>query len=230
HGPRLVALHPAPQLLRRRVRVVGHLAHGLDRALGGHPHLLRARPDDVHPPASHRQAPARAPPHPQPARVRRLHRAHERLHPPSPQERDMSQPTFVLGGYQTDFAENWTAKDKGIYDLVAAAVTGALEATDVPPADIDVAHVGNMAGELFCGQAHLGGMVATVDPAFASLPTARHEAACASGSVAALAGMADLEAGRYDCALVVGVELMRNVGAQEAAEHLGSAAWAGREA
>src|SRR5207248_3211360 len=85
-------------------------------------------------------------------------------------------------------------------------------------------------GELFCGQAQLGGMVATVDPAFASLPTARHEAACASGSVAALAGMADLEAGRYDCALVVGVELMRNVGAQEAAEHLGSAAWAGREA
>ena len=142
----------------------------------------------------------------------------------------MTQPTFVLGGYQTDFAENWTANGNGIYELLASAVVGALETTGVPAADVDVAHIGNLAGELFCGQAQLGGMVATVDPAFASLPTARHEAACASGSVAALAGMADLEAGRYDCALVVGVELMRNVGAQEAAEHLGSAAWAGREA
>ena len=87
----------------------------------------------------------------------------------------MSQPTFVLGGYQTDFAENWTAKDKGIYDLVAAAVRGALETTDVPAADIDVAHVGNMAGELFCGQAHLGGMVASV----CAGASPNHSATCA---------------------------------------------------
>ena len=73
-------------------------------------------------------------------------------------------------------------------------------------------------------------MVAAIDPAFGSLPTSRHEAACASGSVATLAAMAELEAERYDVALVVGVELMRNVDAQTAAEHLGSAAWAGREA
>ena len=54
----------------------------------------------------------------------------------------------------------------------------------------------------------------------------RHEAACASGSVAVLAAMAELEAGRYDCALVVGVEQMRNVDRREtAAEHLGAAAW-----
>ncbi|MHB8671026.1 MAG: acetyl-CoA acetyltransferase, partial [Acidimicrobiales bacterium] len=138
--------------------------------------------------------------------------------------------TFVLGGFQTDFAENWTTAGKGIYELMAAAVEGCLEETGVPAGDVEVAHVGNLAGELFCGQAQLGGMVATIDPAFSSLPTARHEAACASGSVAALAAMAELEAGRYDCALVVGVELMRNVSAQEAAEHLGSAAWAGKEA
>ena len=52
-------------------------------------------------------------------------------------------------------------------------------------------------------------------------PPSRHEAACASGSVATLAAMAELEAERYDVALVVGVELMRNVDAQTAAEHLG---------
>jgi acetyl-CoA C-acetyltransferase len=138
--------------------------------------------------------------------------------------------TYVLGGHQTDFAENWTAGGKGIYELLEAAVTGALETTGVPASDVEVAHVGNLAGELFAGQAQLGGMVASIDPAFSCIPTARHEAACASGSVATLAAMADIGAGNYDCALVVGVELMRNVSGQEAAEHLGSAAWVGREA
>ncbi len=132
----------------------------------------------------------------------------------------------VLGGYQTDFA----AKASGLYELVEESVLGALDAARVDPADVGVAHVGNLAGELFAGQAQLGGFVNTVHPAFGELPTARHEAACASGSVAVLAAMADLELGRYDVALVSGVELMRNVGGATAAEHLGSAAWNGREA
>ncbi|MFJ2031980.1 beta-ketoacyl synthase N-terminal-like domain-containing protein [Streptosporangium sp. NPDC087985] len=55
-------------------------------------------------------------------------------------------------------------------------------------------------------------------------------AACASGSTAVLAACADIEAGRYDLALVIGAELMRNVPAKTAAGHLGTAAWAGREA
>lgn len=132
----------------------------------------------------------------------------------------------ILGGYQTDFA----LKADGLYELLEEASRGALEAAAVRPEEIQVAHVGNLAGELFAGQAQLGGMVASIDPAWSMLPTSRHEAACASGSMALLAAMADLEAGRYDVALVVGVELMRNVGAKEAAAHLGSAAWAGREA
>ena len=139
-------------------------------------------------------------------------------------------PTYILGGYQTDFARNVTKEGGDVYSLLEEAVLGALEETQVPAADVDVAHVGNLAAELFCGQAQLGGMVAAIDPALGTLPTARHEAACASGSVAALAAMAELEAGRYDVALVVGIELMRNVDAQTAAEHLGSAAWNGREA
>jgi acetyl-CoA C-acetyltransferase len=72
-------------------------------------------------------------------------------------------------------------------------------------------------------------MLASLSPSFAGLPTARHEAACASGSVALLAASADIEAGRYDLALVVGVEQMRNVAGDQAAAHLGAAAWAGRE-
>jgi acetyl-CoA C-acetyltransferase len=82
---------------------------------------------------------------------------------------------------------------------------------------------------MFAGQGHLGGLLVEADPAFAGLPTSRHEAACASGSVAALAAMADIQAGRYDTALVLGVELMRNVPGADAAKKLGAAAWVPRE-
>ncbi len=140
------------------------------------------------------------------------------------------QSVYVLGGFQTDFAQRWGPGPDGLYDVLAASVNGALDAAQVPAADIEVGHVGNLAGELFCGQAQLGGMVVSIHPDLATIPTARHEAACASGSVAVLAAMADIEAGRYDVALVVGAEVMRNVSSQTAAEHLGSAAWVGREA
>ena len=50
----------------------------------------------------------------------------------------------------------------------ANEVRGALEETQVPPQDVDVAHVGNLAAELFCGQAQLGGMVAAIDRGSAS--------------------------------------------------------------
>ena len=67
-------------------------------------------------------------------------------------------------------------------------------------------------------------------PDMAGIPTSRHEAACASGSIAILAASAEIEAGRYGLAMVLGIELMRNVPGQRAAEYLGSAAWAGHEA
>ena len=67
-------------------------------------------------------------------------------------------------------------------------------------------------------------------PELGNLPTARHEAACASGSMAILAAMRDIEAGHYDVACVVGLELMRNVDGRTGAEYLGAAAWQGHEA
>jgi acetyl-CoA C-acetyltransferase len=42
--------------------------------------------------------------------------------------------------------------------------------------------------------------------------------------------MADLESRRYEMACVAGIELMRNVPGEVAAEYLGAAAWVGREA
>ena len=136
---------------------------------------------------------------------------------------------YVLGGWQSDFAANWSREGRELADAFAEAVGEGLAAVDLEPDEVETGHVGNFAAELFAGQGLLGGMFGLVHPAFDGLPTARHEAACASGSVAILAAAAEIEAGRYDLACVVGIEQMRNVPGQTAAEHLGSAAWAGHE-
>lgn len=142
----------------------------------------------------------------------------------------MSGPVFILGGAQSDFAANWTRNDKSLFDLIADTTRAALADVDMDASEIDAVHVGNFAGELFCGQGLLGGFMGHVDPGFEGKPTSRHEAACASGSMAILAAMSDILAGHYDTVAVVGVEMMRNVPGETAAQHLGSAAWAGREA
>ncbi|MEA1942474.1 MAG: acetyl-CoA acetyltransferase [Pseudomonadota bacterium] len=142
----------------------------------------------------------------------------------------MARDIFILGGSQTDFARNWAREGAGLYELMEAAVRDGLADASVEPGQIEVAHIGNFAGEMFAGQGMLGGFMGHIDPAFEGLPTSRHEAACASGSMAILAAMADLESERYGMAAVVGVELMKNVPGQTAAENLGAAAWAGQEA
>lgn len=139
----------------------------------------------------------------------------------------MSPAVFVLGGAQTDFAIK--APDGDVFELIRAATFGALDAAAVDADEIEVSHVGNFVGELFNFQGQMGGLVAAVDPGLANKPASRHEAACASGSMAVLAAMADLESGRYDLALVVGAEVLRNVPAPEAGLRLGCAGWAGRE-
>lgn len=137
--------------------------------------------------------------------------------------------TYILGGWQSDFSRNWDRQGMEIADAFAEAVQEGLAATRLDARDIDTGHVGNFVGDLFAGQGLLGGFFGMVDPAFDGLPTARHEAACASGSVAILAATAEIEAGRYGLACVVGLEQMRNVPGRTAAEHLGAAAWTGHE-
>jgi len=143
----------------------------------------------------------------------------------------MSQPpVFVLGGAQTDFARNWSKENKHIVAMMREAALGALEAAAIEPREVQTAHVGNFAAELYAHQGHLGAFVLEVDPALSGIPTARHEAACASGSIAMLAASAEIEAGRYDLALVVGVEQMKTVDPATGGDYLGTAAWYEREA
>lgn len=141
----------------------------------------------------------------------------------------MSQNIYILGGHQTDFSANWTRNDKSLFDLFSEAILRALEKTKLDPKDIEVGHVGNFVAELFTGQGMLGGFFGHVHPDFSGMPSSRHEGACASGSLAILAAMADIESGRYDLACVAGVELMRNVSGQKAADNLGAAIYVGEE-
>lgn len=141
----------------------------------------------------------------------------------------MTVPVFILGGYQTDFARHWGRENAGFFEMLHEAVHAALDDARVPASAIQSAHVGNFIGELTNGQGQLGGMLAATDPAFHGLPIARHEAACASGSMAVLAAMAEIEAGRYDCVLVTGVEQERHLDGATAASQMATAAWAGAE-
>jgi acetyl-CoA C-acetyltransferase len=137
---------------------------------------------------------------------------------------------YILGGSQTDFARNWAREGKGIYEMFAESLQEAVENAAMEPAQIEVGHVGNFVGELFTGQGLLGGFFGQVYPELAAIPTSRHEAACASGSIAIMSAMRDIEAGHYEVACVLGLELMRNVDGKTGAEYLGAAAWKGQEA
>ncbi len=137
---------------------------------------------------------------------------------------------YVLGGYQTDFARNWTKENKHFSALMRESVQGALLRCEIAPEEIESAHVGNFAAELYCMQGHLGAFFTEVDPAFSGMPTSRHEAACASGSIALLAASAEIEAGRYALQAVVGIEQMKTVSAAQGGAYLGTAAWYEEEA
>lgn len=132
---------------------------------------------------------------------------------------------FILGGYQTDFARNWSRENKHIAAMMREAYEGSLVTTGIEPVQISAAFIGNFAAELYCMQAHLGAFFVDFDPCFKGLPTMRLEAACASSSVAVLAAMAHIQAGVYDLICLIGVEQMKTASPAKGGEFLGTAAW-----
>ncbi|MCY1164367.1 MAG: acetyl-CoA acetyltransferase [Pseudomonadota bacterium] len=141
----------------------------------------------------------------------------------------MSEPVFILGGHQTDFARVWSRQGQDISDMMRETTLGALAASEVNASAIQSIHVGNAFGELQRQQAHLGAMVAQVVPELWGVPAMRHEGACASSSLAVLSAMAEIEAGRYDCVLVVGAEELKNLPGDAASQNQNSASWQGHE-
>lgn len=141
----------------------------------------------------------------------------------------MAGPVFILGGAQSDFARSLGKDGRGLPELTHEIIHAGLQQAQLEAGAIESIHVGNAFGELFTGQAQLGAMPATAVPALWGVPATRHEGACASGSLAVLAAMSEIEAGRYDCVLVLGLEQERNVPGELAARYMGAAAHAGHE-
>src|SRR5579885_3643361 len=136
---------------------------------------------------------------------------------------------FILGGAQSDFARNWQKEGKHFSEVMRETVMAALENSKLEPSAIQSAHVGNFAGELYAHQGQLGAFFLEAAPDFRGLATSRHEAACASGSIAIMAAAAEIEAGRYDVAAVIGLEQMKTVDTATGGDFLGTAAWYERE-
>lgn len=141
----------------------------------------------------------------------------------------MSTPIYILGGHQSDFAKAWSRQGQDLSDMVRESALGALASARVEPAQVQSIHVGNAFGELQRQQAHLGAMVAQVVPELWGAPAMRHEGACASSSLALLTAMAEIEAGRYDCVLVLGAEEFKNTDGNTASVNQNAAAWQGHE-
>ena len=112
----------------------------------------------------------------------------------------MARDVFILGGAQSDFARNLEREGGGLFELFRDVAEAAFVATGIEPKEVETAHVGNFVGELFAGQGQLGGFFGHVHPDLAGIPASRHEAACASGSIAILAAAAEIEAERYSAA------------------------------
>jgi acetyl-CoA C-acetyltransferase len=141
----------------------------------------------------------------------------------------MSNSVSILGGHQSDFATNIAKAGGSVESLVRDAVLNTVADARIDLADIETIHVGNAFGQLYTGQGHLGAMPATVLDELWGVPAMRHEAACASSSMATLAAMAEIESGRYDCVLVLGVEQEKTMSGPEAAAVQEAAAWVGRD-
>ena len=137
--------------------------------------------------------------------------------------------TFILGGYQTDFARAYARDGLDISYMMKEAIEGALANAGVDAHEIETIHVGNAFSELQRQQGHLGSMAAQVVPELWGKPAMRHEGACASSSLAVLSAMSELEAGRYDIALVIGVEEQKALPGNQSSVNQNAASWQGHE-
>jgi acetyl-CoA C-acetyltransferase len=80
---------------------------------------------------------------------------------------------WILAGYQSDFACNFSREDLDFADLTCEVVDCALLAAKIDAADIGVVHVANAFGEMFARQGHLGAMPATVHDVLWGTPAMR---------------------------------------------------------
>lgn len=143
----------------------------------------------------------------------------------------------IIGGAQTDFERNWKKEGKNMIAILKEVVSDALSDSNLTFDEIKTLNsqnrvacfIGNFIAEKYVDQGHLGAFLTEVNEAFYGVPSARYEAACASGSVAIDAAQTKIQAGEYDVAIVVGWELMKTVDSKTGGDYLGRAAYYSKE-
>ena len=150
----------------------------------------------------------------------------------------MNNNIYILGGAQTDFERNWSKEGKGVIALLKEVIDDGLKDIGLTYDDVIelnkqgkiACYVGNFIGEYYVNQGHLGALLTEVNPAFYGVPSARYEAACASGSVALDAAITKIRAEDYEIVFVIGWELMKTVDSKSCGDYLGRAAFYEEEA
>ena len=145
---------------------------------------------------------------------------------------------YVLGGAQTDFVRNWKKEGKSVVALLKEVTDDAFSNTKITYGEIEKLNksnkiaifMGNFAAEYYVNQGHLGPLLTEINPVFYGIPSARYEAACASGSVALDAAITKIKSGDYEVAVVIGWELMKTVDSKTGGDYLGRAAVYEKEA
>ena len=138
---------------------------------------------------------------------------------------------LILGGSQTDFERNWKKEGKGYNALIKEVFNDTLKECKITTEEIQQLNkdnkiecfVGNFIAENYIEQGHLGGLLTNVDKCFYGIPSARYEAACASGSVAISSAISKIKAKEIDVAIVLGFELMKTVDSKTCGDYLGKA-------
>ncbi len=93
-------------------------------------------------------------------------------------------------------------------------------------ANVDECVIGNFIASRFNGQANMAAFFPFIDEGLRYKPATRVEGACATGSLAVLAGIKSVLAESADVVLVIGVEVQNTVKAIYGADYLAAAGWA----
>ena len=128
-------------------------------------------------------------------------------------------PDFISKGH-ADFGKR---QNPSLEEHLAAVLHRLFAEAAWDPRLIERGFVGNFAGSLFSQQAHLGAMLARVEPRLAGIGVGRLEAACASGGIALVSAAEAIQAG-LDVVLVCGAEVQTTVSARQGADYLARAA------
>jgi len=113
----------------------------------------------------------------------------------------------IIGVSQTKFGELWEVSFR---DMITEAGMNAIKDGGIEGDELEAMYVGNMSAGLFVEQEHIASLIAD-HAGLTPIPSARIEAACASGGLALRNGIMAVASGYHDIVISAGVEKMTDV-------------------